>query len=163
MSRAADALSAGKGGIPELVARIDAWLAAGAAVTTAGEAPCDGSDVDLETALHTPSWSNLGRDAEAPFDRLRKKVEVARRLCRCYAPDLSRCTEPAPLSEAAVARLCGLLLKAALVWRDLRYLNSALKLLDGVLEREDCAFPDELRALAGETLDCLVPLAPRAA
>jgi len=120
----------------------------------------DGLLFDLETQLHTVSWSNLAPEVEVPFDRLRKKIEVARKLYRYYQPDLSRPAAPTALSAPAVRRLCGLLIKAALIWRDARFLNSALKLLDGVLGRDDCEFPQELRLLAGATLDVLMSPVP---
>jgi hypothetical protein len=143
----------------DLRAQIEEWLASAAF----DRSPLkrrdngDGLLLDLEAQLHTPSWSNLAPEVEVPFDRLRKKIEVARKLYRYYLPDLSRPAAPTALSVQAVQRLCGLLLKAALIRRDVRFLNSALKLLDGVLGRDDCEFPHELRLLAGATLDVLVP------
>lgn len=139
--------------------QIDDWLAS-AAIDRSPLALQDGGNgqlFDLEAQLFTLSWSNLAPGVEVPFDRLRKKVEVARKLYRYYLPDLSYPAAPTVLSAPAVRRLCGLLLKAALIQRDARFLNSALKLLDGVLERDDCEFPLELRLLASATLDTLVP------
>ncbi|MCM8594228.1 hypothetical protein [Accumulibacter sp.] len=143
-----------------LLARIDAWLAADLRSGPGDGGTSSASTLDLEGALHSQAWSNLTPEADAQLDRLRKKIEVARKLCRYYVSDLSRAAEPTPLAAAAVRRLCVLLLKAALVRDDARYLNSALKLLDGVLGRDDCSFPDELRQLARSTLDALVPPAP---
>lgn len=147
----------------ELLARIDAWVAVATTCPVArgdtGQPPV----LDLEPSLHTADWWALTPQAEAHLDRLRKKIEVARRLCRYYLPDLSRAAAPAPLSATGAQRLCALLLRAAVLRRDARYLNSALKLLDGVLGRDDLAFPAELGALAHATLDALAPLVTRAA
>lgn len=147
----------------ELLARIDAWVAVATACPVTGRDIGEPPVLDLETILYTTDWWALTPQAEAHLDRLRKKIEVARRLCRYYLPDLSRAAAPTPLSAAGIQRLCALLLRAAVLRRDARYLNSALKLLDGVLGRDDLAFPAELRALAHAALDALAPPAPGAA
>lgn len=147
---------------PDLRAQIDEWLASTASTYSSlirqdGDEDCH---FDLEEQLHTLSWSNLAPEIDMPLDRLRKKVEVARKLYRYYAPDLSHAAAPTPLSAAGVHRLCGLLLKAALVRCDARYLNTALKLLDGVLGRDELEFPQVLRSFALATLQALVPTEP---
>jgi len=149
--------------VSALVARIDAWLSLVGTDGVIKSAAMTGGMLDLEVELSRPGWEKPAADRLARLDRLRKKIEVARKLYRFYLPDLSRAASPQILSVAAVLRLCGLLLRTALVCGDARYLNSALKLLDGVLERDDCVFPDELRVLARSTLDAMVPLAPLAA
>lgn len=144
---------------PDLRAQIDKWLESNASTYSSliNQDCGEGCHFDLEEQLHTLSWSNLASEIDMPFDRLRKKVEVARKLYRYYAPDLSRAAALTPLSAASVYRLCGLLLKAALVRSDARYLNTALKLLDGVLGRDELEFPKELRSFALATLQALVP------
>ncbi|OYQ39019.1 hypothetical protein CHU94_16525 [Rhodoferax sp. TH121] len=120
------------------------------------------SDVvfDLESALYDPAWHELNPAMEVQLDRIRKKIEVPRKLYRLYLADLSRPATSTLLSSAAVQRLSVLLLKAALIWHDARYLNSALKLVDGVLERDDCVFREDVRALAISTLNAMVPPTP---
>lgn len=115
---------------------------------------------DLERALYDPAWHELNPAIEVRMDRLRKKIEVPRRLYRLYLADLSRPATSIQLSSTAVQRLSVLLLKAALIWHDVRYLNSALKLVDGVLERDDCIFEEDVRALAISTLNAMVPATP---
>lgn len=139
----------------ELLSRIDAFLADVPDANVEGEAGPGARD--LEAELRHFAVSPWTPDALTLLDRLRKKIEVARKLCRYYLPDLSLAAAAVPLSSAGVQRLCGLLLKSALLSRDARYLNAALKLLDGVLDRADCIFPDTLRALAVGVLDVLVP------
>lgn len=149
------------GGEAALLARIDDWLVASPVNEAVREAAAPQSSLDLNVALYAKAWLDLTPEAEAQLDRLRKKIEVARKLCRYYLPDLSRAALPEPLPAAAVRRLCALLLKAALLRNDARYLNSALKLLDGVLGREDCTFPQELREFAQATLLALAPPGPQ--
>ncbi|WP_141211483.1 hypothetical protein [Rhodoferax sp. TH121] len=115
---------------------------------------------DLESALYDPAWHELNPAMEVQLDRIRKKIEVPRKLYRLYLADLSRPATSTLLSSAAVQRLSVLLLKAALIWHDARYLNSALKLVDGVLERDDCVFREDVRALAISTLNAMVPPTP---
>lgn len=139
----------------EILSRIDTFLAA------VPDAKVEGETVpgvrDMEAELRRLAGSPLTPDALTLLDRLRKKIEVARKLCRYYLPDLSRAAAAVPLSSVGVQRLGGLLLKSALLSRDARYLNAALKLLDGVLDRADCIFPDTLQVLAVAVLDVLVP------
>lgn len=146
-----------------LVVRLDAWMALEAsACEQEPGCPAVKDTYDLEIELFQPGWEVPAAERLAQLDRLRKKVEVARKLYRFYLPDLSRASETRVLSAAAVQRLCALMLKTALLLCDARYLNSALKLLDGGLEREDCDFPDELRALAHAALEILAPPVPYA-
>lgn len=140
-----------------LVARLDAWMTLEGSAGEQEPGPVAEGAYDLEIELFQPGWDGPAAEALVQLDRLRKKVEVARKLYRFYLPDLSRAAGTQLLSAVAVRRLCALMLKTALVRCDARYLNSALKLLDGVLVREDCDFPDELRALAHATLEVLAP------
>lgn len=142
-----------------LVARLDAWMLLEGGGGEQGPGPAVGA-YDLEIELFQPGWDGPAAERLVQLDRLRKKVEVVRKLYRFYLPDLSRAAGMQVPSAAAVRRLCALMLKTALVRHDARYLNSALKLLDGVLAREDCEFPDELRALARATFEVLVPPVP---
>lgn len=146
-----------------LAVRLDAWMVQEGAADAPESGPRAEGMFDLEIELYCPGWDGSVADRLVLLDRLRKKVEVARKLYRFYLPDLSRSVDTQLLAAAAVRHLCALMLKAALVRHDTRYLNSALKLLDGVLTREDCDFPDELRALAHATLEVLVPPVPYAA
>lgn len=146
-----------------LVARLDAWMALERSVGEQGPGPAVEGAYDLEIELFQPGWDDPAAERLVQLDRLRKKVEVARKLYRFYLPDLSRAAGTQLLSAAAVQRLCALMLRAAMARLDARYLNSALKLLDGVLAREDCDFPDELRDLAHATLEVLAPPVPYAA
>lgn len=145
-----------------LLARLEAWTALERGAGAQEPGPVAEGAYDLEIELFRPGWDGPTTERLAQLDRLRKKVEVARRLYRVYLPDLSRAVGTQVLSEAAVRRLCVLMLKAALARHDARFLNSALKLLDGVLAREDCDFPDELRALARAVIEVLVPPVPYA-
>ncbi|MDR2219351.1 MAG: hypothetical protein LBE24_02085 [Methylobacillus sp.] len=141
-----------------LVSRISAWLALDRASGGMMETcPAERNALDLEVELFHPDWEEPSADKLTQLDRLRKKIEVVRKLYRFYLPDLARAITTTELSAAAVRHLCALLLKAALVQNDARYLNSALKLLDGVLARDDCNFPNELHIFAHATLDVLVP------
>ncbi|GMV55112.1 MAG: hypothetical protein AMXMBFR6_09170 [Betaproteobacteria bacterium] len=146
-----------------LIGLLDAWLAP-ACSPPPHQAPLGAlSALDLDEALCSKSWADLTAEAEANLDRLRKKIEVVRKLYRYYLPDMSGPANPTPLSPEALQRLCALLLKAALLRNDMRYLNSALKLLDGILDQDEGIFQEDLRRLAALTLDALVPPALGAA
>jgi hypothetical protein len=161
MNAAASSISGFEEADETLVSRIDTWLVTYSQIREYRDSASPQSALDLEVALYSQDWSELTPCAEEKFDRLRKKIEVARKIFRYYLPDLSRAAAPIPLSCEAVQRLCCLLLKLALIRRDARYLNSALKLLDGILDLNDCSFPEELNTLAHATLESLVPLANR--
>lgn len=145
-----------------LIARLEGWLQISKVVVNEESTwePNSNTLFDLERALHSQAWQQLTPEMRVMLDHLRKKIEVAHKLYRHYLPDLSRPAASIPLSPAAVQHLTVLLLKAALVWKDARYLNSALKLVDGVLGRDDCVFPEDLRSLAILTLDIMVPKIP---
>jgi len=144
-----------------LVARLDAWLGQDVARYDHERSVLSVEPLvpmlDLEAEIYTDAWSALLPETDVHLDRLRKKIEVARTLRRYYLPDLSRAAAAPLLGAAAIRRLYVLLLKASIVWRDARYLNTALKMNDAILGRDDCLIPDELRALACAALDALVP------
>jgi len=139
----------------EVLFQINDWLKA-SLVEERKKSGCTKEDVfDLEDEIHSNAWFRLDDAIGPKLDRLRKKVEVARRLFRFYAVDLSSAIEPIMLSASSVRYLYVLFLKAALVQSDFRYLNSALKIVDNILHRDDCVFSEELRALAFSTLDVM--------
>ena len=116
---------------------------------------------DLEAVLASgiePAFEQL---SGAQLDRLRRKVEVARKLYARYENDLSLPATTETLSAAGVNQLCAVMLLAALRSRDARFLNSALKLIDGLIAPASVPVSMELVLIAEATLDALVPLERR--
>lgn len=112
---------------------------------------------DLEFLLSQGAEAALDRLSEPLSDRLRRKIEVARKVYQTYEPDLSRPTSSVPLSAEAINQLCALMLLAALRQRDVRFLNSALKLIDGILAPANVQVSQRLISLAHATLQLLLP------
>jgi hypothetical protein len=121
-----------------------------------GQAPA--TQFNLEAVLASGLDSALEQLSGAKLDRIRRKIEVARKLYGQYEGDLSRPASSDPLSCAGVHHLCAVLLLHTLRSYDLRYLNSALKLIDGFIVPADAPESIELMLIAAETLDTLVPL-----
>lgn len=82
-------------------------------------------------------------DAQAVrvLDRLCKKVDVVGKVSAFYTPALARSAEPEPLSAPYAAALAAALLLAAETGGDLKFLNTALKMLDGRLGDPRAAYP----------------------
>lgn len=113
---------------------------------------------DLEALLAQQIEFALEQLSNAQLDRLRRKIEVARKLYARYESDLSRPATTEPLSAAGINRLCAIMLLAALRHHDARFLNSALKLIDGLIAPAGVQVSSELVLIAEATLDALVPL-----
>lgn len=96
--------------------------------------------------------SALADDDAAILERLSKKVEVVRRLSAVYAPDLSTVVDRSPVSADVAVALCGVYLATAFQRRDLKWLNTSLKMLDGCLKQPRPRYPRCLRQWAGQAL-----------
>jgi len=93
-------------------------------------------------------------DAEAVrrLDRLCKKVDVVGRVSAFYTPDLARSAEAEPIATPYATALAAALLLAAEARGDLKFLNTALKILDGRLGDAGGAYPPWLAAWAERML-----------
>lgn len=69
------------------------------------------------------------------LERLCKKIEVPRRLYAFYELDLSKASGDDEVHGAYITYLCCLYLYSAAAFHDFKHLNTALKLLDGVLQQ----------------------------
>lgn len=112
---------------------------------------------DLESVLASGIENAFTQLSGQGLDRLRRKIEVARKLYARYDSELSIPAKDAPLSAAGVNRLCAIMLLAALRSRDARFLNSALKLIDNLIVPANVSVSPELVRIAEETLNALVP------
>ena len=91
----------------------------------------------------------------AMLEHLTRKVEVARRLWAFYEEDLSRPVERVPVHEAYAHHLCAIFLATAAVTADFKFLNTALKMLDGFLIEPAIAREARLAEAAEELLRIL--------
>jgi hypothetical protein len=82
------------------------------------------------------------------LNRLCKKVEVAHTLKRFYTPDLSAAADAADVGPTYAAFLCAVYLVLAQRLADPKFLNTALKMLDGTLRSPRPDYPDSLRSMA---------------
>ncbi|MCW5875080.1 MAG: hypothetical protein KIS88_10585 [Anaerolineales bacterium] len=82
------------------------------------------------------------------LDRLCKKLDVTRKLRAFYTKDLSRNARPvADVQPSYLPLAVALLLSFAQAHGDLKFLNSALKVLDGNLTQRSL-YPPELETWA---------------
>ena len=84
----------------------------------------------------------------AIIDRLCKKVEVPRRLLAGYSSNLEESTDLVAVKSEYVIIFTILLLGLSKQYNDLKFLNCALKLLDGCLYMPRVSFPSEVRQWA---------------
>ncbi|MHC5113734.1 MAG: hypothetical protein ACYTGP_04825 [Planctomycetota bacterium] len=94
----------------------------------------------------------------ARLDQLARKVEVARRLWAFYEPDLSRPVERTLVHDAYAAHLCAVFLSTAARTADPKFLNTAVKMLDGML-LEPALAGDAVLAETAEELVRMLPWA----
>lgn len=101
----------------------------------------------------------LEKTGEDPFiflDRLCKKVDISKSLRVFYSRDLSE-----KLTNERVAPQYIPLFIAILLWNaeektDFKFLNTALKILDGILGKPPAAFPKGLRCWSSEILHKII-------
>lgn len=145
-------------GVRALVDRIIA-VGPSTPVDPAHDAEAAAPDVlDLEGLLAGGAHSAFNQLSGPELDRLRRKIEVARKLYQRYERDLSRPATTTPLSAAGVNQLCAVMLLASLYERDARFLNSALKVIDELPLPFGARVSQELATLAQATLDTLIPM-----
>jgi len=141
--------------IDELLAEIDVFLRKSIKSNYDSERAHDDTVFDLERELYNTYWFEISVEAEHKLDLLRKKIEVTKKIHRFYMLDMSNATVQTNLCAEAVKLLYLLFLKAALERRDFRYLNTALKISDGILGREDCLMPKNFSMMAYSVLEIL--------
>jgi hypothetical protein len=139
-------------------ALVDRIIATGPAIRDeTARTPRSDALFDLESVLTSGIEDAFAQLSGQRLDRLRRKIEVARKLYAGYDGKLSTPVKDALLSAAGVNRLCAVMLLAALRSGDTRFLNSALKLIDGLVLPATVSVLPELVLIAEETLDVLVP------
>ncbi|MDO9418345.1 hypothetical protein [Pararhizobium sp.] len=119
--------------------------------------PGESALFDLDALLSGGANLAFEQLSSSQLDRLRRKIEVARKLHRAYERDLSRPATATPLSAGGVNQLCAVMLLSALRCQDPRFLNAALKLIDGLILPAAVPVSAELISLAQSTLNILVP------
>ena len=87
------------------------------------------------------------------LERLCRSIEVKRRLYAYYTSDLAHSVEKSWIAPEYVALAVSCYLAAAEADQDPKFLNTALKLLDGVLQGVSIRFPQFLRDWAQALLD----------
>lgn len=91
------------------------------------------------------------------LDRLCKKVDVVKKVYIAYESDLSKARSSVVIRESYAVYLCMILICAAKEGKDLKFLNSALKMLDGGLIGPTFFCPNEVKEFAKLTLEELLP------
>jgi hypothetical protein len=120
----------------------------------------DSTKFSTEVFLHSIFVGSEFPDSDMvlkKLDRLCKKVDVVRKIRVFYTLDLTRNAAPvADIQKEYLPLLAAVLLSYAKNYRDLKFLNTAFKMLDGHL-KQTSVFPDRLRNWAEILLVDLVP------
>lgn len=87
--------------------------------------------------------------------RLSRKAEIAGKIARAYDADWRKPTDPNPIGPETGALLCAIFLDQTRSAGDPRYLNAALKMLDGVMREPDIRADIALRADAEKLADAI--------
>lgn len=93
--------------------------------------------------------------SRATLIRLTRKAEIAGKIARAYDADWRRPIDPDPIAPETGALLCALFLDQCRNAGDPRYLNAALKMLDGVMREPDIRADIALRADAEKLADAI--------
>ena len=90
------------------------------------------------------------------IERLCKKVEVPRRLVIEYTDDLEFTVNDSPVAPEFAIYFTLVLLEYATENKDLKFLNCALKIVDGYLQEPQIVVTDEIRKLASSAAKVLL-------
>jgi hypothetical protein len=86
--------------------------------------------------------------AQVPvLERLAKKVEVARRLCRSYTEDMGKPLDATPIAPGYAEALAAAFFHHGLLRKDWKWINTVLKLDWGILIAPAFQMPDDLPGL----------------
>jgi hypothetical protein len=114
------------------------------------------SDADFSVPAFLSGVDPRTGDAEV-LEALARKIEVARRLHESYDATLGRPASATLLDPAWLPALGAAFLDAAERMRDLKWLNTALKLQDGVLREPSFAGDAALEARIRRMLEQPLP------
>lgn len=121
----------------------------------------DGFHVEAFVRRLDPTENAIANDDLRMLDRLCKKIEVPRRLCSIYTLNLDKAVERTPVRNDFLRYLCGVYLWVARETGDLKFLNTGMKLLDGVLRQPELDFPDTYREFANLAMAEILRPGPR--
>ncbi len=85
------------------------------------------------------------------LNRLCKKIDVQKKLCRVYKKDLSSSIDDTPVSQKTLVLLLSIYLNIAQRDKNIKFLNTALKILD-----TGDKFPDFLHMKADDLVEKLI-------
>lgn len=106
-----------------------------------------------EKFLHDMQGESISSSERSKIlDRLCKKVDVVKKVYIAYESDLSKARSSVVIRESYAVYLCMILICAAKEGNDLKFLNSALKMLDGGLREPNLQYPQQLFVLAEDVM-----------
>lgn len=111
----------------------------------------DGFSTEAFIAAVTPG--SLDDVTAATLEILARKVEVGRRLRRCYSADLARPVSDEPVQPAFCVALAAAFVHFGLLRQDWKWINTALKMDYGILEEPAYAAPAEIARLLDAALE----------
>lgn len=155
ISEANAALATAIGDVCDQIAAADQ---SSADMTEISTAVANSETLNLELVLCQGARKAAAQLSESHLDKLRRKVEVARKVYKFYNRIDFNPVSYGLLSREAFNQLCGLMLIVALQKNDARFLNSALKMIDGVVNLGDVDIDSDLVNLAHSTLDVFLSI-----
>lgn len=120
--------------------------------------PREAKEFSTEVFLYSLREPSKIHSTEAAkiIEKLCKKAEVPKRLVVEYSYDLSRTINVTPVAPGYAVYFTVLLLTLALENKDLKYLNCALKLIDGGLYMPKFSLPQMVHEYAGVVVNKLL-------
>lgn len=114
--------------------------------------PQGGAGFATEPFIAGLSSSPLSPAEVEVMERLAKKIEVARKLCRGYAQDMGKPLDAAPAAPGYAEALAAAFFHHGLLRDDWKWINTVLKLDWGILTAPAFQMPDDLAALLVDLL-----------
>ena len=111
--------------------------------------------VTLEESFDTTAFiyslinqNTITEDQDLILDRLCKKIDVTKRICSHYSLDLKQSLDKKSVDQRVLKALSLILIQRARENKDLKFLNTAFKIIDTHLEKES----HQLMIIAEDTL-----------
>lgn len=96
-------------------------------------APVEVADFNTERFIVSLDPEQVASCDRATLERLTRKIEVARKLYQSYQPDLSKPSSQTPVRSAFALYLTVFYFHAGLVLGDWKWINTGVKMTEGIL------------------------------
>lgn len=120
----------------------------GAAIRSQLPPAMGGGGFDTEQFIASLDVQALSDADASSLERLTRKIEVGRKLVKSYEAGLSKIRDGSPVRSEFALLLAVLFFQAGMVRRDWKWINTGVKMVEGILLQPSLDIPPGLKDVA---------------